>query len=463
MKHMIDFRKIIGVVMVLSVFSPIIANGKKDALVAEKGTVKKINVFSYQFDNKKNQVQVMANAYMAKHPDVEITVEEYPWDAYWENVEVRFSAKNPNIDVIVMDIPSMAGFADRGFIEDMTKYIPASEFSSKVAEGTLKAITYNGKVMAAPLQNSDQYLYINADMAAQAGVKLPAVYVDKNTKITEEFSKAWGKGGWNWDETVAAAQKMKKDSNGDGITDIAGLHIEQSGRLYQLQPLGGSRSGRIVSPDGKTVKGYLDQEVWIKAVQFYSDLFNKYKVEDPTAFLPGRDERAMFVNGKFAMMIGGGWNLRDIMATPNLNVVVAAHPYFSDGKCTTPTGSWITGIAKNTAEENKKIAADFLAFWTLSQEGTSLWYDIQGELPATKYMLNQLATSPKFDVFPLSAQRLGVYQVLNTAEGRPVTPFFSFVNAGFDKAFIDAAQGKDARKSLMDAVDQIENEIARVK
>lgn len=454
-------RNILAAFLMIGFLLPLMANGQQEA--KDQGSdVKKINVFAYQFTNSQNLTQVMSDAYMAKHPDVQITVEEYPWDAYWDNVEVRLQAENPNIDVLIMDIPSMAGFTDRGFIEDMTKYIPESEFTSKVADGSLKAITYKGKIMAAPLQNSDQYLYINADLAKAAGVDLPSVYVDKDTEITADFAKAWGKGGWTWEETLAAAQKMTKDTDGDGITDVAGIHIEQAGTLYQLQPLGGSRGGQIVSPDGSTVKGYLDQEPWVKAVQFYSDLFNKYKVEDPTSFMPGRDNRSMFVNGKFAMMIGGGWNLRDIMKS-NTNVVIAAHPYFKDGTCTTPTGSWIAGIGKKASEANKKVAADFLQFWALTKEGTSLWYDTDGELPATKYMLDELATSPKYDKFPLSAQRLGVYQVLNTAQARPVTPFYSFVNDGFQKAFTDAAQGKDPKQSLMDAVDQIEKEIERVK
>jgi ABC-type glycerol-3-phosphate transport system substrate-binding protein len=460
MKQIILNRKVLMILLAICLALPLFASGEAEA--TSESDIVELNVFSYQFSNQQAYAEDMANAYMEAHPNIKITVEEYPWNTYFQNLEVRFNADNPNLDVIVMDIPMMAGYAERGFIEDMTDYIPKSEFTSKVAAGSLAAITYNGKIMSSPLQNSDQYLYINLDMAKEAGIKLPTTVVDANTVITEEYAKIWGDSAWTWEETVNAAMKMVKDTNGDGITDVYGLHIEQAGRLYQLQPLGGSRGGSIVSPDGFTVRGYLDQDVWLKAVQFYADLFNKYKVEDPSCFVPGYDNGTEFMNGKFAMMLGGGWNLDNFLES-GMNLVVAAHPHFADGKTTTPTGSWVAGVSSSASEKNKEAAAEFVQWWTLSEEGTELWYDLANELPATKYMLDQLSTNPKFDTFPLSAQRLGVYQVLNTAEGRPVTPFYAFVNEGFDKAFVDAAQGVDPKKALMEAVDLIEKNIERVK
>ncbi len=361
-----------------------------------------------------------------------------------------------------MDIPLIANHTERGYIEDLTKYIPREKFVDAIAEKSLDAVTYGGKIMASPMQNSDQYLYINVDMAKAAGVKLPEVVVDADTVITEEFARRWGESAWTWDEVLQAAMKMKKDVDGDSITDIYGLHIEQAGRLYQLQPLGGSRGGKIVSPDGTTVIGYLDQPVWYDAVKFYGDLFTTYEVEVPSAFLPGYDSPSEFINGSYAMMVGGGWNLKRILEA-DINVVVAAHPYFADGVSTTPTGSWVTGIAKTASEDNKRLAAEFLSWWTLSDEGTKLWYDANGELPASKHMLEELSTNEKYDAFPVSAQRLGVYQVLNTAEGRPVTPYYPFINAGFDKAFTDAAQGVDPKKALDEAIKEIEKNISRVQ
>ncbi len=453
-------RFILVAFVLIGMVLPLYAGG--DSEKADDSDVTEINVFAYQFQNDTVPVQEMADTYMAKHPDVKITVEEYPWDAYFQTLEVRFAAANPNIDIVVMDIPMMASYAERGFIDPLTDYIPESEFSSKISQGTLDAITYNGKIMAGPMQNSDQYLYINADMAAAAGVKLPDVVVDNDTVITEDFATAWGEAAWTWEEVVDAAMKMTLDTNNDGITDQYGLHIEQATRLYQLQPLGGSRGGSIVSPDGKSVTGYFDQPVWQKAVQFYYDLFNTWKIEPPSCLIPGYDNGAEFVNGSFAMMVGGGWNMRTIMES-DINVVVAAHPYFADGKSTTPTGSWVTGIGSASSDKKKAAAADFLEWWNLSEEGAQLWYDLDGELPATNYMLNQVATNPKYDAFPGSAQRLGAWQVLNTAQGRPVTPYYPIVNDGFEKAFMDAAQGVDPEKALTQAVDQIKKNIERAQ
>lgn len=456
------FLKVLTALFLIAVtISPLFANGQKET--ENKESLKTIKIFAFQFRNDDNRTQHMADAYMKSHPDVKIEIEEYPWDSYFQNLEVRFNAENPDFDVVIMDIPMIANYAERGFLKDLSQYIPKSTFEDKIAQKSLADVIYKNQIVAAPMQNSDQYLFINTDMAKAAGVTLPSVVVDNNTNITSDFAKKWGDSAWTWEQTVAAAKKMTKDLDNDGITDVYGLHIEQAGRLYQLQPLGGSRGGSIVAPDGMTVKGYLDQKPWYEAIQFYSDLFNKDKVEVPGSFIPGYDAPKEFVNGSFAMMVGGGWNIKMIMENPNINVAIAAHPYFKNGVATTPTGSWVIGASASVPDEKMGLVSDFLSWWTLTDEGSELWYDTNGELPASKYMLNKLSTNEKYSQFPRSAQRLGVYQVMNTAQGRPVTPFYPFINEGFDKAFTNAAQGVDPIKALDDAINEIEKNIQRVK
>ena len=171
MKKMVLCRWIMASFLILALAIPATAGGQQET-DSESGA-RELKVFSYQFLQTQNLVQEMADTYMEAHPDVKIIVEEYPWNSYFENLEVRFAAENPDIDVLVMDIPMMAGYAERGFIEDLRQWIPEDEFTGKVAAGSLAAITYNGRIMASPLQNSDQYLYINKDMALEAGVELP--------------------------------------------------------------------------------------------------------------------------------------------------------------------------------------------------------------------------------------------------------------------------------------------------
>lgn len=463
MKHIKLFKKIAVGLLLTTMVVPVFASGQNEKTVASEESQKTIKIFAFQFRNDDNRAQHMADAYTKMHPDIKIEIEEYPWDSYFQNLEVRFNADNPDFDIAIMDIPMVANYSDRGFLKDLSKYIPLSKFEDNIAPKSLADVYYNDQIVAAPMQNSDQYLFINTDMARDAGVELPSVVVDNNTEITGGFANEWGNAAWTWEETVEAAQKMVKDSDNDGIIDVYGLHIEQAGRLYQLQSLGGSLGGSIVSPDGMSVKGYLDQAPWFEAIGFYADLFNKYKVEVPGSFIPGYDAPKEFVNGSFAMMVGGGWNMKMIMENPNINVAIAAHPYFKDGVKTTPTGSWVIGASSKVTDEKMDLVADFISWWTLTDEGSELWYDVNGELPASKYMLEKLSNSPKYNEFPVSAQRLGVYQVFNTAQGRPVTPFYPFINEGFDKAFINAAQGVDPVKALNEAVNEIEKNIQRVK
>jgi multiple sugar transport system substrate-binding protein len=106
---------------------------------------------------------------------------------------------------------------------------------------------------------------------------------------------------------VDAAKKLTKDTKGDGKIDVWGFEFDQVSRLYQLQCLGESLGGPLVSPDGLKAEGYLNSNEWIKAAQWYSDLFNKWKVS-PKNVSPA-ESPVLFASGKVAMFVGGEWNV----------------------------------------------------------------------------------------------------------------------------------------------------------
>ena len=118
--------------LILCFALPISANGQAEK-ESDPGIIE-LNMFGYQFGGTNVVYRDIIDLYMAKHPNVKINVEEYPWDAYFRNLEVRFNADDPNIDLVIIDTPMMASYAARGFLEDLTNYVPEDEFKTTLTQ-----------------------------------------------------------------------------------------------------------------------------------------------------------------------------------------------------------------------------------------------------------------------------------------------------------------------------------------
>jgi len=79
-----------------------------------------------------------------------------------------------------------------------------------------------------------------------------------------------------WDQVVQLAKKVQIEKN--GVVEGWGFAFQQYDRPYQLLPLLQSNGAAALSPDGKTVNGFLNSPAAIEAAGFYGDLFKKQRV-----------------------------------------------------------------------------------------------------------------------------------------------------------------------------------------
>jgi ABC-type glycerol-3-phosphate transport system substrate-binding protein len=79
-----------------------------------------------------------------------------------------------------------------------------------------------------------------------------------------------------WDQVVQLAKKVQVEKN--GVVEGWGFAFQQYDRPYQLLPLLQSNGAAALSPDGKTVNGFLNSPAAIEAAGFYGDLFKKQRV-----------------------------------------------------------------------------------------------------------------------------------------------------------------------------------------
>lgn len=155
-----------------------------------------------------------------------------------------------------------------------------STFYSKA----LKALSYNNKLYAIPRDVSTLVIYYNKDLFDKYNVPYPNKY-------------------WTFDDFLILAQKLTKDTNGDGKTDIWGISFEED-LLYYL-PYLMSEGGGVLSDDLKTL--IINTPKSKKGLQFYSDLRNKYHVAPTEAESASETMAQMFLQEKLAMHLSGRW------------------------------------------------------------------------------------------------------------------------------------------------------------
>lgn len=395
-------------------------------------------------------MKAVVDSYAAAHPGIKINLQSYPFAQFFQVAELRLRSKDKGVDLVYVDAPLVASYASRGFLSDV-----GSVDTSTLVQTSVDAGKYGGKQYALPINNSAQVLFYNKALFKAAGITPPDGLTAGQSASQKDIDALASGKRWTWEQIADAAKKLTvKDG---GRTTQYGFSVEQFGELYQLQPFGESLGTDVISPDGKTAKGYLDSPAWTKAATWWGNLYNEWGVS-PKGL--GYGEAAqLFTTGKLAMFAGGTWNLPILSAT-SVDYGVAPYPYFEGGKVLTPTGSWYVGV--NAASANQAEALDFAKYLTTSDEGARVWFKSLNQLPVFKPLLDEISSSAAYDAFPQDVFRLGVYDSLHTAKARPVTAAYGQLQDAFRTAFVDIANGVTVADALKAAVQKYDAAASRV-
>ena len=405
-----------------------------------------------------DHMQQVIDAFHETTPNIRVELETYPFRQLFEVIEIRMSGQSRDVDVLSVDVPLVASYSARGFLHPLDEYFTAEEIEATWIPSAVAAGTYGDQLMAAPQNNSTQFLYVNRALFEEAGVEPPPMLVPGTAPTAEQIEEIVN-GRWTWEQVAEAAQQLTLDTNGDGVSDVWGFQFDQVSRPYQILALPESLNQPSLSPDGLSTEGYLNSEPWIRAAQFYYDLFNTWQVS-PKGVAPEQSSE-LFATGNAAMFVGGEWNVPTFTAAEDLDFGVAAHPYFADGRVATPTGSWYAGIS--AFSDYQAEAAEFIRFLTLSPEGTRIWFEAQGHFPVTNELLDLIDTSEEFAEFPRSPYRLGTYEARNTAVPRPQTPGYLEFEDILNNTLEDIRNGTAPADALNAAVPRIDRALARYR
>ena len=297
------------------------------------------------------EIQAFRNviaAYENEQPDVDVKmIEASDRDDLIARLSTSFAAGTPP-DLFLLNYRFYAQFAARDVLEPIEDRVDDSDVFEQedFYEEAMNAFRFNDMLTCLPQNISSLVVYYNKDMFQEAGVAFP-------------------KEGWKWDDMVAAAKKLTKDSNGDGKPEVHGLGIEAS--LIRVAPFVWSNGGELVDNEENPTHFTLDTPEAQVALERLLQLHVTDKVTPGDEEVEAEDDETRFQNGRMAMVLSSR------RATPTFRTIqkfdwdVAALPQHkeqagilhSDAYCLTK------------ASDNKDAAWSFMEY-ALGPEGAPI-------------------------------------------------------------------------------------------
>ena len=302
---------------------------------------------------------VMAEEYMAAHPEVKINLRTVQFPDMVNDL-ARAIATNDAPDITYIDNPEVALFASRGLLMDLSPYIEASDVVKKedIFPGPLASVTYDGGIYGIPRGANTIALYYNADMFRAAGLDPDAP-------------------PQTWDELYEAAKVLTKpEDNVYGLAFSANGNEEGTFQFLPWVQMTGGDYDNIDTPGAERAltlwKAFIDE-----------------RLASPDTLIRGQwDSTGTFNAGNAAMSISGPWEIPRMSEEAQFDWRVALLPVPEEGaQRASALGEGDNVILANTDQPDAAFA--FLEF--LYADMDRVWNDF-GYLPASAVEVSD----PKF-------------------------------------------------------------------
>ncbi len=209
---------------------------------------------------------------------------------------------------------------------------------------------YHGHPYLLPFSLDTRLFYYRKDLLKKAGFSKPPA---------------------TWAELVKVGKALTKDTNGDGAIDQWGFAtLGKPGDVFNVYSFLNflfQSGGQFFDADGKPA---FNSPAGVKALQFFVDLRNKYKIMPPdVTTYDNTPVHTGFLNGTFAMV--NHWPyMQGMIAESKLagKVGYAREPIPENGDHGAVLNAWSFGIMNMS--DKKKLAFDLIKYVTSQKSGT---------------------------------------------------------------------------------------------
>lgn len=329
-----------------------------EAVKADLKVFMTLSRFKDQFDKYFEQFKAKEKA--EKNIDVTINLEMPNADQAEQILKAR-CASNDAPDLFNIHANNIPTYFDPGYMADLSD----QPFVSNLYENIKSIVTYNGKVVALPMESTSWgYLY-NQKIFSDLGITPPQTI----------------------DEMKAVCEKLKANNIKPFLLAFQESWIPQ---LMMALSLGGTVNSQHPDFVDKMNKGegsYKD----VEGVFDIIDVIMQNGTDKP--FEVGNDAgSADFANGKAAMWVQGSWNAEAILkANKDMQIGVAPLPVSNDPKGAMINLSVSTTMALSATTKNKEAASDLLNYILDPEDSSALFEQLK---------FNPVASFHKYSTFP---------------------------------------------------------------
>lgn len=315
------------------------SGGNEEDKIEDASKNKKVvKYWSFHVGGEADYIDEMVDEYNKKQDDVFIDHQVVNQSDYITTLIPTAYANGEAPDIMYVEPSTFTKYAEKGMLADLTPYY-TDELKEDMQPAALEAATYNGKILALPMEMETLGLFYDADKLEEAGIEPPKT----------------------WDELSDAAEKLTTNDQ-YGIV----LPVEDSGyTLFNWWPFMWMNGADILNADGN--KSVVDSSEMAEALDYWGSFFQKGYA--PNSLQIGPWDIGNVGTGVSAMQIGGTYM---IAAAENdysdVNIQVAPLPAPKGKESITVAGGQKMAINANSDVIDE--AADFI-FWLYGDKDIS--------------------------------------------------------------------------------------------
>ncbi len=302
--------------------------------------------------------------YEEANPDVDVTMVITAPDQYDTKLKAAIAGRKIP-DVFFYNPAQVKAYVNSGVLLDITEQVEGSEEIKldDIWESGVDKYRYDGETLGEgaiyglPKDLGPFALGYNKTMFEEAGIPLP----DKDKPYT-------------WEEFISVAQKLTKDTNGDGKMDQYGTGFNVN---WALQAFVWSNGADWI--DESKTKVTIDDPKFIEALQWFADHQNKYKITPSIGEAQTLDTYQRWMKGQLAFFPVGPWDMGAFKEQLKFEYDLIPWPAGSTGKSATWIGSLGIGVGSTTKHPDE--AAELAMYLSADQEGQQALVDAQVQLP----------------------------------------------------------------------------------
>ena len=250
-------RRVLAVLLCIAIAAGMaFAGGSQEKAVATTADGKQI-VKWLIWEQPEAGYQQIADAFMAENPDIEVQIENVPFDRYEDKVRTMLASGEP-YDLIQMNDDYVRMYVNRGLLQPLDPYLESAGIDPSIYYSNLwDFAVFDGSKYGFVPATKVRVIYYNKEMVEAAGLPdLPHTWADPN---------------WTWDTFLDYAQKL---TIRDGSKTLQWGFLGISG--FEQAWVASANGNGMFTPDGMTFTG--GDEGARKALQFGHDLIHEYKV-----------------------------------------------------------------------------------------------------------------------------------------------------------------------------------------